>query len=174
MSLDIGPLIGLFCGGIFILGFAAAGVFLIYQTIRSRQKAEASQDWPATAGQITEARVSRHTSTDSDGDTSEHYSPIVRFRYQVASQEYEGSKIAFGFQQSFGSHAKAQSALARFPVGAQVSVYYDPSNPSDAVLERKAGSSTVSLVLGIIFLVVSLCLGCPALAAVLMGAFSST
>ena len=174
MQADLGAIIGLVCGGFFVLAFAAAGGFLIYQTIQSRKKADASQAWPSTLGQVTEARVSRHTSTDADGDTSESFTPLVRYRFQVAGQEYEGKKITFGFQQSFSNQAKAQAALETFPVGRQVSVYYDPNNPSDAVLERKAGGSTLGLVLGIIFLVISLCLGCPGLTFALLGAFSSS
>ncbi len=174
MQTEIGSMIGFACGGFFILAFASAGVFLIFQTIRSRKKAEASQSWPFISGQVTEARVSRHTSTDSDGDTSVSYSPLVKYHYQVAGQDYEGAKIAFGFQQSYNSQAKAQAALERFPVGGHVSVYYDPNNPSDAVLERKAGASTLGLVLGIIFLVISLCLGCPGLMIALIGTFSSS
>lgn len=30
----------------------------------------------------------------------------------------------------------AYKVVERYPVGAQVMVYYDPSNPSDAILER--------------------------------------
>jgi len=163
MELSLGLIIGGLCGGLFILVFAGAGVFLIYQSIRSRQKAEASQGWPATSGQITDARVAHHTSTDSEGDRSDHYTPRVSYTYQVSGQTFEGSKIGFGMQQSFGSAAKAQAALTRFSMGGQVAVYYDPNNPAESVLERKAGGSTMSLILGIVFLVISLCLGCPVL-----------
>ena len=173
MSENLGPMIGLLCGGFFVLVFAGIGAFLIYQSVRNRQKADASQSWPATSGQITEAHVSHHTSTDSDGDSSDHYTPNVKYTYQAIGQEYEGTKFGFGFQQSYGSSGKAQAALARFPVGAQVTVYYNPNNPAEAVLERKAGGSTLSLVLGIIFLAVSLCVGCPGLVVLLLAPWSS-
>jgi hypothetical protein len=166
-------MIGLLCGGLFVLGFAGIGAFLIYQSVRSRRKADASQSWPATSGQITEAHVSHHTSTDSDGDISEHYTPKVKYTYQAIGQEYEGTNIGFGFQQSFGNPGKAQATLARFPVGGQVTVYYDPNNPAEAVLERKAGGSTVKLVLGIIFLAISLCLGCPGLVALVLAPWTT-
>ncbi len=174
MSQNLVPLIGLFCGGLFILAFVAAGVFLIYQSVRSRKKADASQAWPATTGQVTDAQVTRHTSTDSDGDTSVNYIPKVSYTYLVLGQEYQGDKIGFGFQQSFGSSAKAQAALERFPVGGQVAVFYDPDNPAEAVLERKAGGSTLSLVLGIVFIVISVCLGCPGLVALFLAPWSTS
>jgi hypothetical protein len=52
-------------------------------------------------------------------------------------------------------------------------VFYDPNNPADAVLERKAGGSNVSLMIGVVFLVIGLCLGCPLLAALLVASLSS-
>jgi len=173
MSENLGPMIGLLCGGFFVLVFAGIGAFLIYQSVRGRQKADASQSWPSTSGQITEAHVSHHTSSDTDGEMSDHYTPQVKYTYQAIGQEYQGDKLGFGFQQSFGSQAKAQAALAPFPVGAQVTVYYDPNNPAEAVLERKAGGATLSLVLGIIFVVIGLCIGCPALVGLVLAPWSS-
>jgi len=173
MSENLGPVIGLLCGGFFVLVFVGAGGLLIYQSIRSRKKAESSQSWPATTGHITDAHVSHHTSTDSDGDTSDHYSPKVRYTYPVAGTTYEGDKIGFGFQQSFGNASKAQAALTRYPVGGQISVFYDPNNPADAVLERRAGGSNVSLMIGIVFLVIGACLGCPGLVALLIASLPS-
>ena len=169
-----GPLIGFLCGGFFILLFAGVGGFLIYKSFRDRKKAETSQSWPSTPGQITEARVARSRRTDSEGDADYSYAPAIQYTYQVGGQEYSGNNITFGFRQSFSSQAKAEAALARFPTGGQVTVYYDPSNPGEAVLERKAGSSTLSLVLGIVFLVISLCLGCPVLLYLLVGVWSTS
>jgi len=166
-------LIGFCCGGIFILAFAGAGVFLLVKSFKDRKKAEARQGWPATQGQIIASRISESTSTDSDSDRSTSYSPAVEYTYNVAGQEYKGNKITFGFTQGYGRYAKAQAALARYPLGAQVTVYYDPANPADAVLERKAGGSTVSLVLGIIFILVSLCLGCPVIVMIGSSALSA-
>ena len=73
------------------------------------------------------------------------------------------AELGFGFQQSYGNPSKAQAVLAAFPVGGQVTVYYDPNNPAEAVLERKAGGSIITLVVGIIFVATSLCIGCPVL-----------
>ena len=173
MSTTIGPLIGFLCGGFLILLFAGVGGFLIYKSFRDRNKAEISQSWPSTPGQITEARVDRSRRTDSEGDVDYSYAPAIEYTYQVGGQEYSGHNITFGFRKSSSSHAKAEAALARFPIGGQVTVYYDPNNPGEAVLERKAGGSTLSLVLGIVFLVISLCLGCPVLFYLLTGAVSS-
>lgn len=151
----------LLCAGGFCLLFAGIGAFLVYKGFQGRKKAEASQNWPSTAGQITDARVSHSTRTDSDGDTTTTYTPHVEYVYQVGGQEYRGKNITFGFTQGYGSPGKAQEALARYPVGSQVSVYYDPSQPGESVLERKAGGFTLSLIIGGIFLVIGVCAGIP-------------
>lgn len=170
----VGPLLGAVCGGLFILGFAGAGVYLIYRSRQSKQKAEASQNWPSTRGQVTKAHVQQSYHTDSDGDRHYFYSPVVEYTYEVGGQVYTGRTIRFGFNPSFGSEAKAQAALASYPVGAQVTVYYNPDNPAEAVLERKASATNTGMILGIIFIAVSVCLACPFLLWAVFGMFSTT
>lgn len=163
--------LGFLCGGVFVLGFAVAGIFLLVKNFRERQKSDASQNWPTTQGQVIATKVVENTDTDSDGYTSVTYTPMVTYRYQVAGQEYTSGKVAFGFRKGYSSRAKARQALANYSGDAQVTVYYDPSDPVEAVLERKVGGSTLSLVLGIAFLLIGLCLGCPVLCSMLSGLF---
>ncbi len=111
MSSTIGPLFGLLCVGIIVLVFAGGGIFLIVKSFRDRTKAEASQGWPSTLGQIAAARVNRSTRTDSEGDMDYSYTPAVQYTYQVGGQEYNGRNIIFGFQQSFGSQASFCAAV---------------------------------------------------------------
>jgi hypothetical protein len=160
MSSSIGVILGAICGAIFILGFIGAGIFLIYRSVQNRKRAEASQGWPSTVGQINESRVAHSTHTDSEGDSSDSYTPYVTYTYQVAGQAYTGKDITFGFKQGYSNASKAQAVVGKYPLDAQVSVYYDPADPQKAVLERQAGGFGVGLALGIIFLVISACLGC--------------
>lgn len=158
-----GTMLGLACMGVFVLAFAAAGVFLIYRSIRSRKQADASQSWPEVEGQITATRIVHSRHEDSDGDTHDSYSPRVEYTYQVGGQTYTGQRISFGFNPSFSNPNKAQSFLGRYPVGGAVRVYHDPNLPGEAVLEKRSSGSTTGMVLGIIFLGISACLVCPAL-----------
>jgi hypothetical protein len=160
MSGGLVTIAGAVCGLAFVLGFVGAGIFLIYRSLQSRKRAEASQGWPSTQGQISESRVAHSTHTDSDGDTSDSYTPTIEYTYQVAGQAYTGRNLTFGFTQGYGNASKAQAVLAKYPVGAHVSVFYDPADPQQAVLERKAGGYGTGMALGIIFLVIGLCLGC--------------
>jgi hypothetical protein len=173
MQSIVGPLLGMLCGGIFFLLFLGLGIFLIYRTQQSKKQAQVSQNWPSIPGQVTDSHVSRSQSTDADGDTSTSYSARVAYTYQVSGQAYSGHNIAFGFNPSYSNESKAQAAAARYPLGGQVPVYYDPSNPSDAVLERQASGSNVGMILGIIFIVIGVCLACPIMAITLTSVLSS-
>jgi hypothetical protein len=169
MADSSGALIGGLCGIVFVLVFAGIGAFLIYRSLQNRKRAEASQGWPSTLGVVAESRVTRSTSTDSEGDTSVSYSPHVEYTYQVGGKEYRGKDITFGFKQGYGSPAKAEEVTARYPEGGSVTVYYDPANPQKAVLERRAGGFGASLAIGIIFLAIGLCLACPGAVFLLAG-----
>jgi hypothetical protein len=164
----VGPMwFALICGGFFILLLLALGGGLIFYGARSRQKAEASQSWPNTVGQITRSQVKQSTSTDDDGRTSYSYYPSVEYTYQVAGQNYTSKRTVFGALRGYGNPAKAEADLQRYPLGAQVAVYYDPEKPGEAVLERKAGALSGMMIIGIICLVLSLCIACPLLIGVI-------
>lgn len=154
------PLIGVLCGGFLALVFGGIGVWAVVQARRGQQKAHAAQGWPSAPGAIVEARVSRNSHEDSDGDTHYSYSPRLKYTYTVQGQTYTGSQITFGFQKSYNSESSAAAVLQRYPVGGQVMVIYDPHNPAEAALERKAGGVGAGLVIGIIFIALSVCILC--------------
>jgi hypothetical protein len=57
----------------------------------------------------------------------------VRYAYQVAGNAYESNKIYPGVEMGgTGTH----KIVERYPAGTQVMVYYDPQDPSKALLER--------------------------------------
>jgi len=74
----------------------------------------------------------------SKSDISHGSKPRFRFninyKYQVNGQNYESSRIGFGFK---GSDKKESVDLIinSYPVGKKVIVYFDKSNPSFSVLD---------------------------------------
>lgn len=156
-------LFALGCGGFFVLCLAAIGIFLIMFSLRSRRKAEASQGWPSVPGQVTAAVIKRSVSTDDDGHTQVSYYPAVEYAYQVGEQSYLGKRLAFGGVMAYKSEARAATVLQRYPAGAQVTVYYDPEKPADAVLERTAGGFKWGLAVGVVCLLLGVCIACPLL-----------
>ncbi len=153
-SLWVGLLIGVCFVGIFFI----VGVVLIIKAIRDRKKAEASTSWPSTVGTITESTIEESYSRDEDGHRETHFKPVVKYNYQVVGSTFTGDQIAFGGG-STGHYKSAQQTIANYPVGTQVTVYYNPEKPEEVVLERRAASSKTMLIIGVVFLVVSACSG---------------
>jgi hypothetical protein len=168
MNTSIIQIMGLCCVGVFMLAFAGGGIFLISRTRKSQAEAAGSNSWPSTAGVIEEATIQTRHSTDSDGSTNTSYSPHVRYSYRVGGADYSSTKISFGFGVGSSNYNKAQQWLAGYPQGKQVPVYYDPANPQNAVLERAARGSTTGYVLGVIFIALGICMGCPVIFGILM------
>lgn len=168
-----GTLLGVFCAGFFFLLFVGLGIFFIYRGVQDRKKSEASQGWPGTMGQVTVSEIRRDVDTDSEGYSSATYTPEVEYTYEVSGQVFTGKKISFGFKTGYGNRSKAEARLANYPEGSQVTVYYDPANPGDAVVERKPSGTSTMMVVGIIFAVIGVCLACPLMIFILSGALST-
>lgn len=63
--------------------------------------------------------------------------PVVVYQYQVDGKDYQGQTIRAGEQfLSIRVMGSAQDTTARYPIGAQVMVYYNPANPAESALER--------------------------------------
>ena len=59
------------------------------------------------------------------------------YQYQVDGKPYVGKVIKAGDQFfSVRLYGEAQKTIARYPVGAQVTVHYNPANPAESALER--------------------------------------
>ena len=118
-------------------------VFLGVIFFMRRRMAVVSQ-WPSVMGTVVASRIEQRHSSDS-GWTDY---PAVQYSYQVGGQTYQSMKLAPGPEVG-GSGAR--KVVARYPAGAQVMVFYNPQNPSDAVLERKAPAQWLMWLLLVVF-----------------------
>jgi hypothetical protein len=123
-----------------LLIFGLVGAGLSYWGWTILQDARASATWPTAAGVVTSSEVDH--STDAEGGDS--YSPEVDYQYQVDGQTITNNQIKFG-ENSYSSRRKAEEIAANYPLGQQVTVYYEPERPTNAVLEPgvSAGSYIV-------------------------------
>lgn len=105
--------------------------------VSTQRKMNAVQSWSTTMGTVTSSYLERRRSSNNSGSTNY---PVVHYTYQVGGQAYQSSKIAPGMEVGGTGAGKV---VERYPMGAQVMVFYDPQKPSDAVLERKAHAQWV-------------------------------
>ena len=144
----MGLLIG---AGLFGAIFALVGGILLAVGVAAYRDGEATKSWSSTTATVLSASIDEHTSTtrDSNGhrDTRTTYTPEVRYEYTIDGTTYQGDRIKVGGY--FGSQDRALDIVARFPAGAEVTAFYDPKSPSDAVLEQGAQRTAVYVFGGI-------------------------
>jgi hypothetical protein len=128
--------------------------FIVLAVLRSQKAKKAAETWPTAAGVVLTCEVSIHRSHSSRGHSSVSYRPDVTYEYRVDGQKYSGDGIGFGTA-TYGKK-KADSIAAVYPQGTNVTVHYDPKDPSKAVLETKSVGGGNLIVLGIIMIGVGL------------------
>ena len=126
----------------------ALGAFFLWQSWRTRQKLMASMSWPYVPGRMIGAGV-RQEVTRGDAQTSDQvtYLPTVQYEYQVGAQVYQGNRFALQ-DRGYSSSKRAFNLVKGFQAGTPVWVFYDPANPRDSVLERKAHGNNFAMVVG--------------------------
>jgi len=123
------------------------GGLLLFDAVKNWLKYRESDSWQPASAQIVSSRVTVHRS--GKGGTS--YGMSITYAYQVMGREYQGKQYRFGSDGIvLGTRQKAEAAVAQNPTGKQITIYYDPNAPEQAVFERKFDTTT--LVLGIFFL----------------------
>ena len=132
----------------------AAVCFLIligcqfYGLWRARQQTAANRAWPAADGEIIACDLERRSIEDDSAEES--FAAAVRYRYQIAGQNYEGDAISTGGP-TVTARALAETIADRYPVGRRLRVFYDPRNPASAVLEKGVNANLAAI---IVFLIV--------------------
>lgn len=122
-----------------LLWFALAidGAILLAAIVKW-QKVTAAGKWQATIGRIVksaaEARRVSKTRVDSMVENSEVRNfAAVTYAFNVGNAKFHGNRVSFGADMG---NAGIAETLKRYPKGAEVTVYYDPANPSNCVLDR--------------------------------------
>ena len=153
-------LIGIVCGGLFILVFFIGGVSAVIFGIRNRKKAQESTGWPSVDGVITKTWTNESRDTDEDGFTSYSYTPKWQYQYQLGGQTYSSEQVTFGGEKSYSNRKKAEQELIKYPQNGRVRVYYNPQDPADSVLVRGTKGTLGAIIAGIVLILISLCGAC--------------
>jgi hypothetical protein len=132
-----------------LLSLLAIG--LVALAIHLHVVASTARDWSSTAGVVVASYI-RKTGAGNAGEAgdTDTYSPVVKYEYRVGSDPYTGSKIGFG--DFFYNWYSSKSRVRAYPKGSNVTVYFDPQDPSSAVLDRTYPSVAIAMLTGIAFL----------------------
>jgi hypothetical protein len=103
--------------------------FVYAQGEWNRAQAHASRGWPTVPGEVQESRI--------DSKWSQHrrlYHLVLSYRYEVGRDGYDGDMAAFG-PSWLASKTSTETLARKYPVGAKVTVHYDPDDPKTSVLD---------------------------------------
>ena len=119
--------------------------------------------WAAVPGKIVSSRsearrVKKMSSEDIRNrrhDTELRNFAVVKYVFEADGRRQEGQRISLS--EDVGNYQVAEK-LKRYPVGAQVTVYYDRNRPNDSVLERDLPLRSIEIAILVGILVGLFCL----------------
>lgn len=114
---------------IFFIIFLAIGLFIGKVGWELFEKSGNSGLWPATQGIVIDSHIE---TSRSDGTTM--YSAEVLYEYSVSGKKYSSNSIDFS-ETSSSAASYANKIVDKYPKESVLSVYYNPSDPYEAVLE---------------------------------------
>ena len=113
---------------------------IVFAVIYKYFEVRNASDWPSTPGKVivstSEVRnvgVLDDTVQDHRSLEPRNFANIV-YEYTVSGQKLTNNHVRIGEER--GNFEVAET-IAKYPVGAQVTVYYNSRHPRDAVLERE-------------------------------------
>jgi hypothetical protein len=107
-----------------------AAAFLAARRRWFEARAHTSVGWPTVPGVVEQSKVEKIPTLRS----GTFYRLALRYRYQVDGADQLGDRAMFG-PVRVSNQDLIESLADRFPVGAQVTVHYDPADPATAVLD---------------------------------------
>jgi hypothetical protein len=112
------------------------GLVIVGIGLRNVWRAMASTRWPKVQGTVVESSTWKSVSRDrQSGVSSAMYRARITFSYQVGDKSYTTDTIHFGQTLGSGDSSDAELQHRRYPVGAPVSISYNPADPSIAALK---------------------------------------
>ena len=123
---------------VYAMLLAPLGLLLVAAAYKSLQ-VRAAREWPSVAGKVVVSKAAIRKVKVIDSDRAEghrfderNFAAIV-YEYSVAGRRLRNNRVSIG--EDLGNFQVAET-IAKYPVGAAVTVYYNPLHPDQAVLER--------------------------------------
>jgi Protein of unknown function (DUF3592) len=111
---------------------AGLGVHLGRRARRAAALRSVAEAWAQTAGTVLSTTIQIRRVGQSRSEI-----PVVIYGYQVDGRPYQSYRVRAGDETGrIRVIGDASSTLDRYPVGSNVTVYYDPADPANAALER--------------------------------------
>jgi len=129
--------------------FVVIGLALSWAAFLDHRKAQAALGWPATQGKVLASSV-----REVGGDLTT-YKPDILYEYHAHGLHHSAKVWRFGVF-SNSSKSKAEAIIAEYPYGRDITVFFNPQNPADAVLVPGEVTWVARFVIGLVFAVIGL------------------
>lgn len=125
------------------LAACALGAVMIFAGLRLSRLGRASRAFTRTQGQILAAYVEELPGPAEEGGPK--FRPVIRYAFEARGRAYESEQVSVGDPPGAASPGaeEARRAVARFPTGSAVDVWFDPADPRRSVLVRGAEAAPV-------------------------------
>jgi len=138
--------------GLIVVGLAIAAFGWWRYARAAAAHRQAAGTWRRVAGTLHEASLTEDVTWDSQNDEVTEYLPVVRYSYSAGGQQHEGTR-AFHARSKFADQRRANAWLAQRKAGAPTTVWHDPADPAQSVLEIDRPSRAVLFVAGVFALI---------------------
>jgi hypothetical protein len=108
---------------------ALGGVFA-FKSLSALRQSRACAHWPSVPGWVVRAQVTQTLAADGEARFSDF---SVLYTYRVNDQDYRGTRLHVGDPDTLGR--VTEETATKYRTGTNVTVYYNPENPEEAVLE---------------------------------------
>jgi hypothetical protein len=137
-----------------IIPVAIVVLILVGVMRRSSSQVNASKNWDSAIGKVLMSQIEMRRVTGSHGAHNSPY-PVVVYEYEVMGRRFQGTRISFGTE--VGGSIAAPRTLQKYPVGSTVTVFYNPQNPAEAVLEQSSRSNSILKFVVFVIIAMVLC-----------------
>lgn len=117
------------------LVLAAFPGLIVFAAIYKYMEVSEAARWPSAPGRVvvsTSEQRDVKAGVNTSDTVTRNFAKIV-YEFTVAKRKYRGERVSIG--ENMGDFEVAET-IARYPVGKAVTVYYKPTEPSKAVIER--------------------------------------
>ena len=114
------------------------------------QKTHAAKTWNSIPATVISSKIKSHDS--EDGTT---YSVYIAYRYEVGGEEFLGDRYTFMGGSSSGHAGKAE-VVRQYPKGHQFTLFVNPVDPVDSVIQRDTSAELLFGLIPLIFFIVGI------------------
>ena len=115
--------------------FTILGLLILPLSIGAYKDAEASVNWPTVPGQVQHSYIHDGAWIGRTTGSRTHYQPNVEYTYSIAGVDYTSDQVSFTEHSGSTDRSWAEDIVTRYPAGAEVTVYYKPTDHGFAVLD---------------------------------------